>query len=422
MTAKSGSQVFVVGAGLAGLSAAVELARQNVKVTLIEGAMQAGGRCRSYVDPVLDMTIDNGNHFVLSGNAATFAYLKVIGAEDRLIGLDAEGPSFYDLNTDETWTLRPNSGALAWWVLAKNRRVRGTRAADYLSLAALIFPPKGKRIDQVMACQGPLWERLLGPFLLGALNTDPKAASADLAAAVIRKTFARGGKYYRPRIAHPTLAAAFVEPALAYLALRGARVSFGRRVKALAFTDNLAVNLTFGEARQDIPTGAAVILAAPPWAAQEILPDLKAPDRHSAIVNAHFRIQPPSQAAPMLGVIGGTAEWVFAFQDRLSVTISGADAIVDEDREVLARRIWADVAKVYRLPADLPPWQIVKERRATFTATPEQNARRPPARTVWRNLFLAGDWTDTGLPGTIEGAIQSGVLAAQLALKSFGKV
>jgi hypothetical protein len=116
----------------------------------------------------------------------------------------------------------------------------------------------------------------------------------------------------------------------------------------------------------------------------------------------------------MTGVIGGTAEWVFAFDDRLSVTVSGANRLVDEDREALAARLWADVAAVHRLGSDLPPWQIVKERRATFAATPAQNARRPGPRTAWRNLVLAGDWTATGLPATIEGAVRSGHRAASL--------
>src|SRR6185437_4885514 len=124
-----------------------------------------------------------------------------------------------------------------------------------------------------------------------------------------------------------------------------------------------------------------------------------------SIVNAHFKAVPPPGLPPMLGVIGGLVQWIFPFEDRISITVSGADAIVDDDRESLARRFWADVAKVLHLPADLPPWQVVKERRATFAATPAQAARRPPARTRWVNLLLAGDWTATGLPATIEGTI-----------------
>ena len=117
----------------------------------------------------------------------------------------------------------------------------------------------------------------------------------------------------------------------------------------------------------------------------------------------------------MLGVIGGTAEWIFAFADRISVTVSAADAIVDQEREALAVLLWRDVAKAHKLSSALPPWQIVKEKRATFAATPQQAAKRPKPETDWRNLLLAGDWIDTGLPATIESAVRSGQKAAQLA-------
>ncbi len=148
-----------------------------------------------------------------------------------------------------------------------------------------------------------------------------------------------------------------------------------------------------------------------------MLPDLVAPDDFRGIVNAHFKIAPPRGQPPLLGMVGSLAEWLFAFDDRLSVTISGADRLMDDSRESLAERIWAEVAAATGLPAALPPWQIVKEKRATFAATPAQQARRPGATTRWRNLFLAGDWTATGLPATIEGAIRSGYRAAELAAR-----
>jgi len=144
---------------------------------------------------------------------------------------------------------------------------------------------------------------------------------------------------------------------------------------------------------------------------------LDAPTEFCAIVNAHFRIDPPAGAPLILGVLGGTTQWIFAFPGRLSVTISAGDRLIDTPREQLAAAIWGEVARVTGLPAALPPWQIVRERRATFAATPAQDAKRPPARTAWRNLVLAGDWTDTGLPATIEGAIRSGNYAADLIAK-----
>ena len=151
----------------------------------------------------------------------------------------------------------------------------------------------------------------------------------------------------------------------------------------------------------------------PAWVAADLVPDLVVPDAHNAIVNAHFLSVPPANAAPITGIVGGTAEWVFAFPDRLSTTTSAADALLDGDREALARRLWADVVAVHGGSADLPVWQIVIEKRATFAATPEQDRRRPPAQTRWDELFLAGDWTKTGLPATIEGALRSGRTAAR---------
>ena len=409
-------KVWIVGGGLAGLSAAVALAGQGVPVEVIEGAAQVGGRCRSYVDPVLDMTIDNGNHLVLSGNSATFAYLRAIGAEDRMAGPKESLFHFHDVRTGQAWKIRPNEGPLAWWVLAESRRVPGTKVGDHLSLLRLLNPRDDQRIDQVIDCKGPLWERLLQPFLLAALNTDPASASAALAGAVIRETLARGGRAYRPRIAHPSLASAVLEPALGFLADREMGVRLGQRVRAVRFEGERIAALTLPDSEIAIGPADAVVIATPPWISQTLVPDLTVPDRFTPIVNAHFKLAPPTGTPPMVGVIGGKAEWIFAFEDRLSVTVSGADHMVDLDRETLAEMFWRDIAAVHGLGATpLPAWQIVKERRATFEATPEQDARRPSARTRWRNLVLAGDWTDTGLPATIEGAIRSGQKAAELA-------
>jgi len=115
----------------------------------------------------------------------------------------------------------------------------------------------------------------------------------------------------------------------------------------------------------------------------------------------------------MIGIVHGLAQWLFAFPGRLSVTISAADHLLEIPREELAARIWRDVAAVADIATPMPAWQIVRERRATFAALPEQEARRPGAGTAWTNLALAGDWTRTGLPATIEGAIRSGAKAAQ---------
>jgi hypothetical protein len=175
--------------------------------------------------------------------------------------------------------------------------------------------------------------------------------------------------------------------------------------------------LKFGSDGVAIAPGDAVVMAVPPRPAAALVPGLKTPVKFRAIVNAHFRIDPPKDLPPILGVVGGLVEWLFAFPQRLSVTISNGDRLLDMPREELAQGIWRDICKAGGVQGEMPPWQIVRERRATFEATPEQNALRPGAATAWKNLFLAGDWTDTGLPATIEGSVRSGNRAADLVLR-----
>jgi hydroxysqualene dehydroxylase len=225
-----------------------------------------------------------------------------------------------------------------------------------------------------------------------------------------------GGQACRPLIARDGLSAILVEPAVKLLQERGATVQFGHELRQFRMSAGRISELNFGTDTIAIGPSDAVILAVPPRAAATLVPGLTTPVKFCAIVNAHFRFDPPKDAAPILGVVGGLIEWLFAFPQRLSVTISGADRLVDTPREELARAIWQDICNVTGIKAELPPWQIVRERRATFQATPEQNALRPGPVTDWKNLFLAGDWTDTGLPATIEGSVRSGNRAADLVL------
>lgn len=406
----------VIGAGLAGLSAAVRLTQAGEAVVVHEAAGQAGGRCRSYRDPALDMEIDNGNHLLLSANHAALDFLRTIGATDRLVGPPHADFPFADLKSGERWTLRINDGRLPSWIFDKRRRVPGTRARDYLAMARLLWPPRDAAVGDVIACRGPLYERLLGPLLLAALNTAPPEGSATLAAAVLRETVAAGGRACRPLIARDGLGPTFITPALEFLQTRGVKVGFGRRLRALTMTDRTVAALDFGDETVRLASDDRVILAVPPVVASALVPGLTAPGEFRAIVNAHFRLPPPADMPPVIGVINGTVEWIFAFADRLSVTISGADRLVDAPREALAKTIWHEVATVARIgDTDLPRWQIVRERRATFAALPAEERKRPGAATGWSNLWLAGDWTATGLPATIEGAIRSGVRAAQSA-------
>jgi hydroxysqualene dehydroxylase len=406
--------VHIVGAGLAGLAAAVGLVGTGREIVVHELAPHAGGRCRSYFEPALGLTIDNGNHLLLSANDAALGFLKTIGSEDKLTGSDEAAFAFADLATGERWVLRPNKGRVPWWIFFKSRRVPGTNVIDYLSVRRLLHPRRDLSIADLMQCDGPLYKRLWRPLFLAALNTEPSEASAFLAGAVLRETLARGGRACRPLVASGGLGPAFIDPALSYLERYGTKLRFRHQLRRLVLADETISALDFGEDMISLAPGDAVILAVPAPVARLLMPELPAPKIFRAIVNVHFKRKPPQTLPTITGIVNGTAEWLFAFPDRLSATISAADRWIGASREALAEKVWKDVVKLTDLPETLPPWHIIKERRATFAALPKENANRPRSQTRWRNLFLAGDWTATELPATIEGAIRSGNEAARL--------
>ena len=408
--------VHVIGAGISGLSAAVRLANAGYKVHVHEATQQAGGRCRSYFDAATNLTIDNGNHLLLSGNRHALAYARSIGTEAGLVGPRSAQFPFVDLTTGKRWQLDLGEGRLPLWVFDKSRRVPDTSLSDYLALAPLIWASPGKRVGDAIPCNGTLYDRLVQPLLLAALNVDPPEGSAGLAGAIVRETLLAGGRACRPLIAREGLSAVLVEPAVKLLQDKGAPLQFGHELRGFGMVGNNVSELKFGDDAVVLGPRDTVVMAVPPRAAAALLPGVRTPAKFRAIVNAHFRFDPPEGQPAILGVVGGVVEWLFAFPQRLSVTISNGDRLVDMPREKLAQAIWDDICKAAGVQGDLPPWQIVRERRATFEATPEQNALRPGTVTSYKNLFLAGDWTDTGLPATIEGSVRSGDRAADLVL------
>jgi hydroxysqualene dehydroxylase len=409
--------VHIIGAGISGLSAAVRLANAGFSVHVHEATQQAGGRCRSYFDAATNLTIDNGNHLLLSGNRHAVAYARSIGTEAGLVGPKSAQFPFVDLTTGQHWQLDLGDGRLPLWVFDQARRVPDTGLLDYLALMPLLWAPKSRQVGDTIPCKGTLYRRLVQPLLLAALNVDPPEGSAGLAGAVVRETLLAGGQACRPLIARDGLSAVLVEPAIKLLQDKGACIHFGHELRAFGMSADSVGELKFGDDNAAIAPDHAVVLAVPPRPAAALLPGLKTPSKFRAIVNAHFRFDPPKDLPPIIGVVGGLVEWLFAFPQRLSITISNGDRLVDMPREELAQAIWRDICKAGGVQGELPPWQIVRERRATFEATPEQNALRPGAVTSWKNLFLAGDWTDTGLPATIEGSVRSGDRAADLVLR-----
>jgi squalene-associated FAD-dependent desaturase len=414
-------RIHIIGGGLSGLAAAVDAAGAGRQVSIYEGSGQWGGRCRSYDDAQLGCRIDNGNHLVLHANYATRGFLTRIGGLDAMTIPAEPRVDFIDLETQEKWSIRPSPGLFPSWIFDPRRRVAGTSALDYLSALRLL--PIGRRpIARRMNTNSLLFKRLWAPLFIAVLNTPLAEADAAPMWRVLLEIFGRGGRAMTPMVPVQGLSESFIDPALNYLDAHGATVHLNHRLRGLVMAGGRVTALDFANQRIEIGAKDSVILALPASVACEILPDIQAPTSFAPILNAHYRIDPPAAMTGILGVIGGNAEWIFPKPGMLSVTVSAADRLIDEDREVLAKLLWLDVAKACGLdPEPMPPWQIVKEKRATFRATADELARRPGPKTKLANLVLAGDWTATGLPATIEGAIRSGnVASAMVSARDFG--
>lgn len=413
------SKVHVIGGGLAGLAATVSLTGNGVAVDLHEGSGQAGGRCRSFFDKTLNCNIDNGNHLFLSGNKATLSFLERIGSIDSIHRPERAVFPFQDIRSGRRWSVAP-SGLLPLWVLSKSTRVPDTRLRDYLGAIRLAFADANATVADAVGTEGALYERFWEPLCVAVLNCSPTVGSAQLLWAVMAETFARGENSCRPLISAEGLGASFIEPALAYLEPRPGSVTFNRSLRRMAFEGQAVSALDFGDMEIPVAREDIVVLALPSNRAAALVPGLEVPGDGETIVNAHLRmpepVKPPG-GIPILGIIGGLAQWIFLRGNIISVTISAATQTSERSASDLEDIIWKDVAHALGLPMEpRPPMRVIKERRATFDQSPRGVAMRPSADTKFHNLILAGDWTDTGLPATIEGAIRSGNMASQRVL------
>ncbi len=408
-------RLHVIGAGIAGLAAATAAAARGVAVTLWEAAPQAGGRCRSLDDARLGRRIDNGNHLVLSGNRATAAYLDRIGGRGEMHEIAPAAYPFVDLATGERWTLRPGRGPVPLWLADPARRPPGTRLCELGRGLGLLWAGRGRAAGTVLG-GGTGYERFWDPLVTAVLNTDPREAAAHLMRPVLLETFARGEPACRPLIARTGLDDALVAPALRFLRARGAEVHLATRVDGLDLAQGELRALHVSDERVQLGGDDAVVLATPPWVTADLVPDHAPPSDYSPIVNAHFALEDADTATPpaLVGLVGGSAQWIFRRPGLASVTVSAADALVERSADELARLFWPETCTALGLgDAPLPAFRIIKEKRATPRQTPAAVARRWPTRTAWRRLTLAGDWIDTGLPATIESAVRSGEAAVR---------
>jgi squalene-associated FAD-dependent desaturase len=439
--------IVVIGAGFAGLSAAVRLTRVGARVLVLEGRGRLGGRATAFPDRHTGELVDNGQHILLGCYTETFAFLRAIGADDRVrlqsqlavTMIDRAGrrsrlacpslpPPLHLLAGVLDWDGLPLKDRLSVIGLARPIRVaRRELAGDRSAKAA----SPGETVENWLIRNGQtarIREMLWDPLALAALNQSPAEAAAPPFARVLAQMFS--GDARAAAIALPTtpLHEMYAEPSRAFLDAHGSALITGAAAK-VAFGDDDTVTIDAGDRRWS----PSAVVAAVPWFAfadlfQAIPPALDRVARNASrmtaspivTVNLWFDRTVMPDDEPFVGLPGRAMQWVFdkrtVFGERashLSLVSSGAAALVGRTNEELIRMAVDEL--VAAMPqvraAKLARATVVREPRATFSLAPGQ-PQRPPTETDVARLVLAGDWIDTGLPATIESAVLSGHRAA----------
>jgi squalene-associated FAD-dependent desaturase len=400
----------VVGAGYAGMAAAVTLAARGAAVTVLESGPVPGGRARRVESR--GETLDNGQHILIGAYDTLFGLMRAVGVPSEAVLRMPLELRYVDGVSLRRLFLPAPLGLLAGLLLARRLpwreklgavrfmaalRRTGFRLAEDCSVSALL---------ERHAQNGRIGHYLWQPLCVSALNTPPAQASANVFLAVLRDTLAGEAEASDLILPRVDLSRLFPEPAAHWLRARGAEVRYGATVRDLS-----ALRAEFD----------AAIVAVGPHQLRPLLPEHAPEFEYQPITTIYLRYDAKTRLPlPMLGLAGGLVQWVFdrgrltGEKGLLAAVISAQGDHQQMTQDELALACHRELAAVLpRLPE--PQWsRVISEKRATITVAP--GLRRPALETPLPGVFLAGDYTDPEYPPTLEAAARSGVRAAERAL------
>jgi squalene-associated FAD-dependent desaturase len=440
------TQVVVIGGGFAGLAAAVELAAQGLRPLLLEARPHLGGRAYSFTDAASGEVVDNGQHAMMGCYTHTLSFLERIGAGDKVVRQDNLRVAMARRGGGEGLIaaaalpspLHMLSGVLGYkllhprerrWALLGGMRMLWMYRRNDARLQNATVSELLHALGQSPNTQSSFWN----PIALATLNEAPQRAAAAPFAAVLARAFfgsRRDSQFVLPGVG---LSEMYTADALRFITERGGGIERHANVVGLDVSDDRVTAVRLRDGRRC--AADACIVAVPPRALAALLPAVlqRAPALRglheligSPIVSVHLWLDRPVLEHQFLGLLDATTQWFFNRTKLLrlpaqhgqcvSAVISAAHDVVQWDNERIAATVVLDLRAVSRRGGDFEVVRsvVVKEKHATMSTTPATDRLRPPATTPIDNLFLAGDWTATGLPPTIESAVMSGERAAVL--------
>ena len=432
-------KIAVLGAGYAGLAAATELTLRGHEVTLIEGRALLGGRAHSFADAKSGLILDNGQHVLMGCYRETLALLGQLGVTDRLYSpprmavpfLSEKGRSVLAATAPEPLHLL--SALLNYEELSAADKWAAIKLAVRLRLGQR--PRANETVEVWMRRWGQtpnlvraLWE----PLCIAALNEPVATSSAELFATVICRSFLGGAADSAILLSRVGLSELFAPEVKRFLEMCRFSVRTQVPVTSLHFEKGAVREIKLADGTVLRPDA---VVSALPWHVLRGLLPAESKLAHACgqihdapIVSLHLWLDRPVLAEPFVGLLDSPVHWVFSREHIqgvgegqeghiITAVVSGARDLVDKTGAELEELTMKELARFIPAAreARVLHRMVYKARSATFAATPETEPLRPEATTEWSNFWLAGDWTKTGLPATIEGAIASGLRAARVA-------
>lgn len=429
-------KIIVIGGGFAGLSAASFLVNSGNKVGLIEASPKLGGRAYSFYDEETKSVIDNGQHILMGCYKETLKFLKLIGAEKnfsyqerlKVNFLNDNGKQFRLEATKLFYPLNLLFGLLNFKALSFIDRLKTLRffiKLYFYSDSEL----KNLTVHQWFLLEGQnekIRESFWDFLAVGALNTSITKASAKAFADILKEMFSKGNEASTIILPFEGLTDCYCNEAQTFIEKNGGVINLSEQVTGFEI-ENEEVNEIITSNRTI--TDFDYVISTVPWLAvksfevrlqdtshnpRRFLDDLNLIFEHSSILTIHIWLKENKLSEDFYALIGSPIHWIFTHKGHITLVKSDANEIIDKPKEELFEMAATELKKYAGIEKEeIKSYKVIKEKRATFVPDNKTIDKRPNAKTKIKNLFLAGDWINTGLPSTIESAVKSGRMVAE---------
>lgn len=412
-------KVVIIGGGLAGLTAGVYLSKNNYSVSILEASPKLGGRAYSFYDEELKIEIDNGQHILLGCYYDTLDLLKLIGSLKKVNNQKKLKIPFVNPDRSITRLETPNfiypfDNAIAFLRFKLFSLKDKIKIFNFILKLRFIKEPDNISAYQWLKKNGQS-DELINIFwkvlIEGALNTSITTASAKNLFNILKIIFFSGKDSVNIITPSLPLSKLFSDPASNFISRNNGCIYLSEKVEEIKIEDN---EIKFVKTNKRILENIDYVISAVPYFSakkilSKVIPDIEV--NYAPIVSIQVLLKENNLKEGFYSFVDSPVQWVFNNKTHLSIVISNAEEFVNLEAERLKEIIYTELKKYLNID-NIINYQIIKEKRATFVPSVELYGKRPETKTSIKNLFLAGDWIETQLPSTIEGAVKSGKMVA----------